>query len=43
MECSICIQGEEGVKWELGFALFLSGKIGLALLELPKAGSEKNE
>ena len=25
---------EEGVKWELGFALFFSGKMGLALLGL---------
>ena len=27
-------EGEEGVKWELGFALFLTGKLGLAFLEL---------
>ena len=27
-------EGEERVKWELGFALFLSGKMGLASLEL---------
>ena len=28
------IEGEEGVKWELGFALFLTGKLGLAFLGL---------
>ena len=26
--------GEEGVKWELGFVLFLTGKLGLAFLGL---------
>ena len=28
------LEGEEGVKWELGFALFLTGKLGLAFLGL---------
>ena len=27
-------EGEEGVKWELGFAPFLTGKLGLAFLGL---------
>ena len=27
-------EGEEGVKWELGFAFFLNGKLGLAFLGL---------
>ena len=31
---SVHNEGEEGVKWELGFALFLTGKLGLAFLGL---------
>ena len=27
-------EGEEGAKWELGFALFLTGKLALAFLGL---------
>ena len=28
------VEGEEGVKWELEFALFLTGKLGLGYLKV---------
>ena len=33
-------EGHEGVKWELGFALFLAGKMGFQLLGLGFAVSK---
>ena len=37
--------GKKWINWELGFALFLSGKMGLALLGMGclKVGIGKNE
>ena len=34
MICKNLKEGREGVKWELGFALFSAGKMGLTLLGL---------